>query len=129
MMTSSWCASRGRGNTPDSDTGPTGDRHSVAGMTPGMTIVGYAVLNGALIEETIRDELRQLGEPTDGLYGALFVYEHDGDGATTKWTFFTADPAFAEMLTKGTGNDEFDPQMLRTKLPAYQPGWVITTDS
>ncbi|MFC9664619.1 hypothetical protein ACFVJ5_30665 [Nocardia sp. NPDC127606] len=98
-------------------------------MTVGMTIIGYAVLNANLIEERIRAELRRLGDPDDGLYGALFVYDHAQDGSTTKWTFFTDDPAYAEMLTKGTGKEEFDPEMLRAKLPAYQPGWIITTDS
>ena len=95
-------------------------------MAVGMTIVGYAVLNANLIEEQIRAQLHQLGETTNGLYGALFVYDHAADGTTTKWTFFTADPDYAEMLTKGTGKEEFDPQVLRAKLPAYQPGWVIS---
>ncbi|WP_280453126.1 hypothetical protein [Nocardia cyriacigeorgica] len=98
-------------------------------MTVGMTIVGHAVLNANLIEEQIRTQLHQLGDSDSGLYGALFVYDHAADGSTTKWTFFTADPNYAEMLTKGTGKDEFDPTVLRAKLPAYQPGWTMTGDS
>ncbi|MGV9676916.1 hypothetical protein ACWDSJ_16700 [Nocardia sp. NPDC003482] len=97
-------------------------------MTAGMTIVGYAVLNANLVEEGIRAELQRIGESGNGLYGALFVYDHAADGSTTKWTLFTADPDYAEMLTKGTGKEEFDPQMLRAKLPAFQPGWAISAD-
>ena len=97
-------------------------------MTASMTIVGYAILNANLIEEKIRAELHQLGPSGSGLYGALFAYEH-ANGTTTKWTFFTADPDYAEVLTKGTGKEAFDPKMLRTKFPAYGAGWVITDDS
>ncbi|MBC7299464.1 hypothetical protein [Nocardia salmonicida] len=98
-------------------------------MAAGMTIIGYAILNGRLIEAEVLDELRQLGDSADGLYGALFVYEHDDNGTTKKFTFFTADAAYAEMLTKEAGRVELDPEMLRTKFPAYQPDWVITTGS
>lgn len=93
-----------------------------------MTIVGYAVLNGRLLEAEILAELRQLGEAPDDRYGALFIYETAADGTRSKWTLFTADPTYAEMLTTGTGIEEFDPAVLRAKLPAYQPGWVIHVD-
>ncbi|MBF6363874.1 hypothetical protein IU447_27595 [Nocardia farcinica] len=98
-------------------------------MTEGMTIVGYAVLNANLIkDQQIRAQLQQIGESDTGRYGALFVYDRDEDGSAKKWTLFTADPDYAEMLTKNTRTEEFDTGMLRAKFPGYQPGWVITED-
>lgn len=59
---------------------------TVAVMSEGMTIVGYAVINGRLLEAEILAELRQLGEAPDDRYGALFIYETAADGTRSKWT-------------------------------------------
>ncbi|MFF2088582.1 hypothetical protein ACFVVM_32765 [Nocardia sp. NPDC058176] len=90
---------------------------------PGMTIAGFALLHGELLDAEIRAGLSALGEPASGLYGALFVYDVE-DCTTRRWTLFTADGPYAEMLTRA-GGVEADVRMLQEKFPAFVPGWVL----
>ncbi len=90
-----------------------------------MVIAGYARLFGELLEADVYSELRdRVGEPVDAQWAALFVYDRDDDGYA-KWTLFTADYRYAEMLARSGGKVEIPVEIIRERFPAFQRGWVI----
>lgn len=90
---------------------------------PGMTIAGFALLQAELLDAEIRAVLAPLGEPVEGIYGAVFIYDVE-DGKRRRWTLFTADGHYAELLTRA-GRTETDPKVLQEKFPAFVPGWIL----
>lgn len=90
-----------------------------------MVIAGYARLFGDLLDDGVLAELRKIGEPADNQWAAIFVYERNDDGSHTKWTLFTADYRYAEMLAMQAGTVELDVDVIRDRFPAFQAGWVI----
>jgi len=90
-----------------------------------MVIVGYAVLNGDLLDNSVLAQLRGLGPSSDNKWGAIFVYDRDQDGTRRKFTLLTADAAYAQMLVTGGSRIELSVPMLRERFPGWQTGWVI----
>ena len=96
---------------------------------PDMVIAGYAVLFGDLLDTDVLAELSQLGHSPDNLFAALFIYDTRPDGHRTKWTLFGTDVGYAQMLATQGDRIELPTTLLRERFPAYQPGWVIDTDT
>ncbi|WP_157357462.1 hypothetical protein [Amycolatopsis nigrescens] len=92
---------------------------------PDIVIAGYARLFGNLLEENLLHELRQIGDSPENQWAAIFIYDRKDDGTRTKWTLFTADYRYAEMLAMEAGRIELDVEIIRERFPAFQRGWVI----
>lgn len=93
-----------------------------------MVIVGYARLFGDLLDADVLAELHKVGPSEDNQWGALFIYDRAADGSRTKWTLMTADFAYAEMLASRVGQIELSTELLQSRFPAFQRGWVIDDD-
>jgi hypothetical protein len=91
-----------------------------------MIIAGYAQLRGELVGDKVLEELRRLGDADT--YGCLFIYERDALGVQKRWTLFGADAEYARMIATEVGTVEVPAQILRSKFPAFVPGWVIEED-
>jgi hypothetical protein len=127
MMTSSVAGPRARiamWRDPQAKRGP----FPVDSRSPDIVIVGYALMFGDLVDPEVLAELRKVGDAPDGTWAALFVYDRDEDGGRTKWTLWTADRHYAELLATKVGQIELSRKVARDKFPAFQRGWVIDAE-
>lgn len=98
-------------------------------VEPNMVIAGYARLFAELLEVDVYAQLLEgVGEPLDDQWAALFVYDRDEDGYK-KWTLFTADYRYAEMLARSGGKVAVPVPIIRERFPAFQKGWVIDDET
>ncbi len=96
--------------------------------SPDMVIAGYALIFGDLVDPEVLAELRKVGDAPDGIWAAIFIYDRNKDGSTTKWTLWTADRHYAELLATKAGRIELSSKVAREKFPAFQRGWVIDAE-
>lgn len=99
------------------------------GREPDTVIAGYALLFGNLVGPKMLAELRKVGDSPDGIWAALFIYDRDSNGQRRRWTLFTADRHYAEMLASKVGRVELPTAILRDQFPAFQAGWVIDNEA
>ena len=96
--------------------------------SPDIVIAGYALMFGDLVDSEVLAELRKIGDAPDGIWAALFVYDRDEEGGSTKWTLWTADRHYAELLATKVGKVGLSRKIAREKFPAFQRGWVIDAE-
>jgi hypothetical protein len=95
---------------------------------PDAVIAGYALMFGDLVDPEVLAELRKVGDSPDGIWAALFIYDRDEEGGRTKWTLWTADRHYAELLATKVGQIGLSRNVAREKFPAFQRGWVIDAE-